>query len=199
HGAKLQPPCANAPSHCNPLQEDQDSDGRGDIADLCVLTPNAASPNADSDKDGVGNDCDNCRQTIDKYNLAAAMVDDPRMWVRNIPFQFDTDQDGIGDVCDNCVPVANCNPFGPSNPHRVGVPVPYDNKGVCQTDNNTDMIGDACIDSDTMMPYNFPWAAGPVGFAMTDDFDQDGIVNFEDMCPRQPVAAVNDDVDERTV
>ncbi|HLT40112.1 MAG TPA: thrombospondin type 3 repeat-containing protein, partial [Enhygromyxa sp.] len=198
-GDKIQLSCDNARYHYNPLQEDQDSDGIGDIADLCVLTPNAGSPNADSDKDGVGNDCDNCRQTIDKYNLAAAMVDDPRMWVRNIPFQFDTDQDGIGDVCDNCVPVANCNPFGPSNPHRVGVPVPYDNKGVCQTDNNTDMIGDACIDSDTMMPYNFPWAAGPVGFAMTDDFDQDGIVNFEDMCPRQPVAAVNDDVDERTV
>lgn len=197
-GDFVQASCDNAPNHYNPDQDDQDQDGYGDVIDLCVLTP-SNNNTADSDKDGVGNDCDNCRQTPDKYNFDQAMVDNPRLWVRNIPFQFDTDQDGIGDVCDNCITVPNCGVFGPNNPHRVGMPVPYDNPGVCQTDANVDMIGDACIDPDTNMAYNNPWAAGPVGFEDTDDFDQDGINNFDDACPRQPVALVNADVDERTV
>ncbi|PRP89928.1 hypothetical protein ENSA5_69650 [Enhygromyxa salina] len=187
-GDDVQLSCDNARDHYNPDQDDQDIDGYGDIADLCQLTP-SDSNTADSDKDGIGNDCDTCRQTADKYNLEAAMLGDPRMWVRNIPFQFDFDNDGIGDVCDNCITRANCGVFNDSNPHRVGVPVPYDDPGVCQTDINTDMIGDACIDPDTNMPINdLDNAAGPVGFGMTDDFDQDGINNLEDWCPRQPVA-----------
>lgn len=197
-GDFVQLSCDNARDFYNPLQEDQDLDSFGDVYDLCVLTPSDGNT-ADSDRDGIGNDCDNCRQTIDKYNLDAAMVDDPRMWVRNVPFQFDSDQDGIGDVCDNCVPFANCSIFGPGNPHRVGVPVPFDDEGVCQVDVNTDMIGDACINPDTMAPYDLEWAAGPVGFSDTDDFDQDGITNFDDLCPRQPVALVNAEVDQRTI
>lgn len=189
--------CDNARNHYNPEQRDQDLDGFGDIVDLCQLTPSDTNT-ADSDNDGIGNDCDNCRQTVNKYNLTMAMVDDPRMWVRNIPFQFDTDQDGIGDVCDNCVPFANCGVFGPSNPHRVGMPVPFAQAGECQTDTNQNMIGDACIDPDSNAPYSLSYAAGPVGFESTDDFDQDGIINLEDWCPRQPVALVNFDVDERT-
>ena len=190
--------CDNDRNIANPDQADQDFDGFGDVGDLCALTA-SSSNTADSDKDGVGNDCDNCRQTTDKYNLDMAMVADPRLWVRNIPFQIDTDQDGIGDVCDNCIPFANCSIFNESNPHTVGTPVPYDDSANCQTDANSDMIGDACIDPDTSLPYDSTWAAGPVGFADTDDFDQDGINNFEDYCPRQPVAAVNANVDERTV
>ena len=197
-GDDAQLSCDNAPKHYNPDQDDDDQDSFGDVWDLCVLTPSMGNT-ADSDSDGLGNDCDNCRQTIDKYNFDEAMVDDPKMWVRNIPFQVDTDQDGIGDVCDNCVPFANCGVFGPSNPHTVGTAVPYDNEGVCQIDVNLDMIGDACIDPDTAMAYNLPFAAGPVGFEDTDDFDQDGITNFEDACPRQPVAVVNENVDQRTV
>jgi hypothetical protein len=197
-GDGVQLSCDNARFHYNPFQEDQDLDSYGDVVDLCVLTP-SDSNTADSDKDGVGNDCDTCRQTIDKYNLDDAMVDDPRMWVRNIPFQFDTDQDGIGDVCDNCVPFANCGIFGEDTPHSVGVPVPYDDEGVCQNDVNMDMIGDECIDTDTNMPYNLAWAAGAIGFGPMDDFDQDGINNFEDSCPRQPVATVNANEDQRTI
>jgi hypothetical protein len=180
--------CDNARDHVNPLQEDQDVDGFGDVVDLCQLT-SSASNTADSDKDGIGNDCDTCRQTIDKYNLEMAMVADPRMWVRNVPFQFDFDQDGIGDVCDNCVATANCGVFDETNPHTVGVPVPYQEPGVCQTDANTDMIGDECFDPDTMMGLNDAEnAAGAIGFELVDDFDQDGIVNAEDYCTRQPIA-----------
>ena len=34
-----------------------------------------------------------------------------------------------------------------------------------------------------------PQAAGPVGLRNEDDFDQDGLVNLADACPRLPVAA----------
>jgi hypothetical protein len=180
--------CDNAREHYNPTQDDQDFDGWGDVVDLCPLTADDNNT-GDSDKDGVGNSCDTCRQTIDQYNLDMAMIDDARMWVRNVPHQGDFDQDGIGDVCDNCVTVANCGGFDPQNPHTVGDPVPYDDLDACQTDANSDMIGEACIDSNTMMPLNdLENAAGPVGFEMLDDFDQDGIVNNEDWCPRQPLA-----------
>jgi hypothetical protein len=179
--------CDNAREHYNPVQEDQDIDGFGDVVDLCQLTE-SDSNTADSDKDGIGNDCDTCRQTVDKYNFDMAMVADPRMWVRNVPFQFDFDQDGIGDVCDNCVTTANCGVFDEANPHSVGVPVPFEEPGVCQTDANTDMIGDECFDPDTMMGMNDENAAGVIGFEMIDDFDQDGIINAEDWCTRQPVA-----------
>jgi hypothetical protein len=179
-------PCDNAIDYFNPDQLDQDQDGFGDIHDLCPLTADDSNT-GDSDKDGIGNSCDTCRQTIDHYNLDMAMVDDPRMWVRNVPSQGDFDQDGIGDVCDNCVAIANCGIFDDENPHTVGDPVPYDEPGVCQTDANADMIGDTCIDPDTMMPLENPDAAGPVGFGGSDDFDQDGIINAEDGCPRQPI------------
>src|SRR5690606_19330367 len=53
----------------------------------------------------------------------------------------------------------------------------------CQADADADMIGDACAD------VVLPGAAGPVGFGLADDFDQDGLANMDDACPRQPVAA----------
>ncbi|PRQ08924.1 thrombospondin type 3 repeat-containing protein [Enhygromyxa salina] len=179
--------CDNAPDHPNPDQRDQDFDGFGDVVDLCPLTPSGLNT-ADSDGDGVGNDCDTCRQRPDKYNFDAALPDDVHLWVRNIPHQLDFDHDGIGDVCDNCVTQANCGGFDESNPHRVGVPVPFQSPSMCQGDVDSNMIGDACVDPDTHMPFvDLDNAAGPVGFLATDDFDQDGINNFDDSCPRQPV------------
>ncbi|WP_434415964.1 thrombospondin type 3 repeat-containing protein [Nannocystis pusilla] len=61
----------------------------------------------------------------------------------------------------------------------------------CQIDADNDLVGDAC--AGTMLPG----AAGPVGFLLTDDFDQDGLANSDDACPRQPVPlqACDDDAD----
>jgi hypothetical protein len=104
------------------------------------------------------------------------------MFVRNIPSQTDTDEDGIGDVCDNCIRTPNCEAFGPDNPYQVGDPIAYAERNLCQRDDNGDMIGDLCADAEPL-----PEAAGPVGLGMNDDFDQDGVTNVRDACPRQPL------------
>ncbi|HET6585564.1 MAG TPA: hypothetical protein VFG69_19025, partial [Nannocystaceae bacterium] len=49
--------CDNAPEHFNPSQSDLDEDGIADVIDLCPVVA-GANNTADSDKDGVGNDCD---------------------------------------------------------------------------------------------------------------------------------------------
>jgi hypothetical protein len=174
--------CDNARDRRNPDQLDQDGDDYGDVVDLCPLIP-GDNNTADSDKDGIGNSCDRCRYTFDHYN-DPQMIQDPRLWVRNVPSDADFDQDGVGDVCDNCVAIANCQAYGPLNPAPHGADADDGEMQNCQVDADQDGIGDACIDAKTMLPLNGPTAAGPVGFAATDDFDQDGINNFEDVCPR---------------
>jgi hypothetical protein len=181
----LQFSCDNAPDVSNRDQADADRDGVGDVVDLCPVVPSATFNSADSDRDGVGNDCDTCRQAVKQYNEGAAELGVPfAMYVRNIPLQTDSDLDGIGDACDNCVVVPNCEGYGPENPYRVGQPIAWDDPGRCQRDDDSDLVGDAC------QGMQLPGAAGPVGFADDDDFDQDGIVNAFDACPRQPVDPV---------
>ena len=179
--------CDNARDHHNPDQLDQDRDGFGDVVDICPLVP-SASNTADSDFDGVGNDCDVCRRQVDDYNVG--MNGDARMWARNNPSQQDSDHDGIGDVCDNCVVLANCGDFGPNNPHGLGDELPWEDPQQCQTDADLDMIGDACA-GQTLTAQ----AVGPVDLGPNDDFDQDGLANLFDACPRQPVDPIPCDSD----
>jgi predicted extracellular nuclease len=62
------------------VMTDFDGDGLADDADNC---PRAVNPDqADTDADGVGNACDNCR--------------------RANPDQADADGDGVADACDSC-------------------------------------------------------------------------------------------------
>lgn len=185
--------CDNAPKNFNPDQEDMDGDGFGDIVDLC---PTIASDNntADTDKDGIGNLCDRCGRQTSQYNKNAAVAGAmARMSIRNIPVQDDFDQDGIGDVCDNCVAKANCSTFGPAaedlTPAGISTQVPADKDNICQTDNDdAPFIGDACIVNGA--PLELPDAAGPVGLGNADDFDQDGLANGDDKCPRNRVERI---------
>lgn len=175
--------CDNADEVFNPDQADIDADGVGDVIDLCPTVPGSLNNSADSDRDGVGNDCDACRQTTKQYNDDAPSGVSAAMLVRNNPLQTDTDHDGIGDVCDNCIHVANCEGYGADDPWRPGDPIAYEDDNLCQRDDDRDLIGDAC---QGMMAED---AAGPVGLLADDDFDQDGIVNLEDGCPRVPVGS----------
>lgn len=178
----LQFSCDNAKDVYNQDQSDFDRDGVGDVVDLCPVVPSASLNGADSDRDGIGNECDNCRQTVTQYNRDAEALGVPYyMFARNIPFQADADQDGIGDACDNCPVVANCDGYGPDEPYSVGEPIAFDDAGRCQRDDDANLIGDACAG------LQQPDAAGPVGFGDEDDFDQDGIINVRDACPRQPL------------
>lgn len=182
--------CDNAPEVTNPDQQDLDGDGFGDVIDKC---PTIASDNntADIDKDGVGQACDVCPNYISKYNESAQPVPF-YMRVRNIPQQHDSDADGVGDVCDNCVRAPNCLDYGDGDgqtPYVVGMPIDVESVD-CQGDSQDRNIGDACFG------VVLPGSAGPVGFGDADDFDQDGLANLGDGCPRQPVKRRKCDADD---
>jgi hypothetical protein len=180
-------PCDNASTHPNPEQLNHDGDMFGDVVDLCPLLA-SGSNTADSDRDGIGNACDLCPKLADQYVVGPEVA--VRLWVRNIPSHADFDQDGIGDACDNCVAVPNCQDYGPDNPAPLGAEA--GNGANCQLDDDLDGIGDAC--EGVLMPA--PTSAGLIGLTTADDFDQDGLINLEDVCPRQPVeprSCISDD------
>lgn len=182
--------CDNAPHVFNPSQLDVDSDGLGDVIDLCPTVAEGATNSADSDHDGIGNACDSCPSPTAVYNIATPT--EPGQLVRNIPDVGDADGDGIGDACDNCVIVPNCGSYEPTSPWAPGDPIDRDDPSQCQRDDDQDMIGDACVGSQA------PEAAGPVGWLASDDFDQDGLENQVDFCMRLPLVeriACDDDGD----
>lgn len=173
----------NAPHVYNPSQMDQDVDGLGDAVDLCPIVASDPQNTADSDKDGIGNACDRCGETLAAYNASAEDLALPAsMRVRNVPITSDADADGVGDACDNCVVVANCGDWGSDNPHQLGTETP-DLGPQCQRDDDQDMVGDACQGM-TVTAH----AAGPIALGPTDDFDQDGVRNEVDGCPRLPLS-----------
>ncbi|HEY8376151.1 MAG TPA: thrombospondin type 3 repeat-containing protein, partial [Nannocystis sp.] len=176
--------CDNAAEVYNPDQSNVDGDPYGDAIDLCPTIPGATN-SGDTDRDGIGNDCDFCSRGLNQYNKNAG--DTPEyLKIRNIPDNTDTDRDGVGDVCDNCILVPNCGDYGDGpglTPASIGANPPITNDSICQVDNTEPkFVGDAC--QDMMID---PLAAGPVGLGPEDDFDQDGIPNMADLCPRQRV------------
>jgi len=178
----------NAPDVYNPDQRDIDEDGFADVVDLCPSVISAAQ--ADSDRDGLGNECDPCRRVPEGYDAVDVTVPS-YMLVRNVSSTADADGDGIGDACDNCIHVPNCEGYGPGAPWQPGDPIADGDGSLCQQADG-DGIGDAC---QGLPPL--PGAAGFVGLGADDDFDQDGLVNQVDGCPRAPlndaIACTDDD------
>jgi Thrombospondin type 3 repeat len=181
---KIPDSCDNADDVPNTAQDDLDDDGIGDVIDLCPVVATLTGNQGDSDDDGIGNDCDVCRRPTKQYNLTSELPGGYRMLVDNNPVQQDSDGDGIGDACDNCVTVANCSAFGPDHPWAPGESIPYADVSRCQADDDVNLIGNAC---DGLFS---PGAAAAVGLADAEDFDQDGLLNAIDKCPRLPVPPV---------
>ena len=105
---------------------DRDKDGIGDECDNCPDVPNPDQ--IDSDGDGLGDACDNCPKVAN-------------------PDQADCDGDGVGDVCDNCPKVANPD----------------------QTDSDCDGLGDVCdkcpdTPKGAKIDENGCWVLGKVQF-----------------------------------
>ncbi len=191
--------CDNASSYFNPDQNDADLDGFGDVEDKCAVTATPQNT-GDADKDSIGDDCDTCSRQPNNYNTLEGAEDvinaTPYMRIRNVPLQQDSDQDGIGDACDNCPTVPNCESFGPVadglTPWVVNTPINSQDGDICQVDKEDSMgtvggnwVGDIC---DGQQPN--PDAAGVIGMGPDDDFDQDGIANASDYCPRFPYTPI---------
>ena len=115
-------------------QTDTDKDGVGDLCDNCVRIQNRFQENVDGDQYG-----DRCDRDIDNDGLANKEDNCPH--VANVE-QTDQDGDGVGDLCDNCREV-----FNPD-----------------QDDYNHNLVGDACDDG--------------------ADVDLDGVPDGSDNCPR---------------
>ncbi|MEW5795187.1 MAG: thrombospondin type 3 repeat-containing protein [Candidatus Zixiibacteriota bacterium] len=149
----------NCPGAANPLQEDNDGDGDGDVCDSdddndgvpdvtdnCQLAANPSQANLDGD--ALGDICD-----PDDDNDGALDASDNCQLAAN-PGQEDADSDGLGDACDNCP--------ADSNPEQRD----YDNDGlgdVCDTDDDNDGVAD--------IADNCPLVANPG----QEDGDSDGI------------------------
>ncbi|MBN2096734.1 thrombospondin type 3 repeat-containing protein [Candidatus Peregrinibacteria bacterium] len=158
---------------------DTDGDGILDSQDNCPATPNADQ--ADLDKDGTGDVCDN---DVDGDTILNNI--DNCLTIPNTD-QADLDKDGTGDVCDNDVDgdtVPNATDNCPLTPNADQADLDQDGTGdVCDNDVDGDTILNN-IDNCLTIP-NTDQAdldKDGIGDVCDDDVDGDGVLNDDDNC-----------------
>lgn len=146
--------CATA--HAGTDINDLDGDGVLNGDDNCPFTPNPAQ--ADSDGDGIGNECD-VRNDLDLDQDGVLNHQDNCPFYYN-PSQQDSDEDGHGDPCD---------PHLVNDPDGDSIFNPSDNcpfiANQDQSDADSDGVGNVCDTFNNL------------------DLDEDFVLNAQDNCP----------------
>jgi hypothetical protein len=166
--------CGGRVGTCNLNQEDLDSDGIGDVCDIC---PNDFGN--DADEDGLCGDIDNCPDVPNGPMLGTCIEGDAPGTVCAADAdcgggycslnQEDDDEDEFGDACDNCPDLPGADQdFDGFCGEEDNCPNVYNPN---QADDDEDGFGDMCD--------NCPDEPG------TDD-DGDGICGEADNCPETP-------------
>jgi hypothetical protein len=177
----------NCPAVPNVDQLDTDSDGDGDVCDICPddaendtdgdgycesvdnCPVDANSDQLDSDLDGAGDVCDSCPADADDDIDGDSVCGDVDNCVTvSNSDQADADSDGSGDVCDVCPNDADDD---------------IDDDGVC---------GDVDNCETTFNPDQEDSDSDGVGNLCNGDDDNDGVPDPSDICPGTPADTVVD-------